>query len=271
MYIVFDIGGTKTRIAASKDLQDFIGDPIIFDTPADYAEAITLMRQHIVNLAKDATVMGYAGGITGVLSPDNTHLVTSPHHSDWIHKPLASDIAGDTPIYLANDTLMVGLGEVTRGAGKDHRIVSYITISTGIGGARFVDSIPDQTHYGFEMGHHIVDHQKLTTFEDIASGTAMAARYNLPPADIMGRDIWEEQARAVAIGLVNVCYFWSPDCIILGGGMMKRDDQLTVAMIQPHLDHMLRIFPESPKLIKASLGQFGGLYGAMEYLKQKEN
>jgi len=42
MYILFDIGGTKTRIATSKDLESF-SEPTIFPTPQSFEEGIEAM------------------------------------------------------------------------------------------------------------------------------------------------------------------------------------------------------------------------------------
>jgi len=39
MYLLFDIGATKTRIAVSKDRVTF-EDPVIFNTVADYSAGI---------------------------------------------------------------------------------------------------------------------------------------------------------------------------------------------------------------------------------------
>ena len=39
MYILFDIGGTKTRVVASEDLETY-GEPIKFETPKSFDEGI---------------------------------------------------------------------------------------------------------------------------------------------------------------------------------------------------------------------------------------
>ncbi len=42
-YILFDIGGTKTRIALAHDSESF-GEPRIVDTPKDFDTAIRLLK-----------------------------------------------------------------------------------------------------------------------------------------------------------------------------------------------------------------------------------
>jgi glucokinase len=50
-----------------------------------------------------------------------------------------------------------GLGEAVFGAGKGREIVVYMTISTGVGGARIVGGKIDASAMGFEPGHQIID------------------------------------------------------------------------------------------------------------------
>ena len=50
MYILLDIGGTNTRIAASKDLETF-GEPAIFSTPQKYDEALRAIAEHARGVA----------------------------------------------------------------------------------------------------------------------------------------------------------------------------------------------------------------------------
>ena len=70
---------------------------------------------------------------------------------------------------IANDTAVVGLGEAHRGAGIGYNIVTYITVSTGVGGTRIVDGRIDRRIYGFEPGHQTIDIDN-SVWEGSASG-----------------------------------------------------------------------------------------------------
>jgi len=272
MYILFDIGGTKIRIAASSDLKDF-GEPQVFPTPQSYTEGIQIFRDVITSLTSGEKVLAASGGIAGPLNHDKSKLVGAPHLPDWIDKPLQKDLSEiiGTTVHLENDSALVGLGEAVFGAGRGSNIVVYITVSTGLGGSRFVNGKIDSNSMGFEPGHQIVNFispnwqntNKAGYFEDYVSGKAVLARYQKKPQDIHDEKIWDDQARLLAIGLNNIIVLWSPECIVLGGSTMQH---IPIDKVQKYTKEFLRIFPEPPTLVRSELGDFGGLYGAMAYL-----
>jgi glucokinase len=140
MYIFFDIGGTKMRIARSRDGETF-DEPLRFDTPASYDEGIALLIKKAQDLSAGEKIDAVAGGIAGTLDPTRTHLVHATHLVDWVQKPIHEQLmsAWNVPVYVENDSAVVGLGETNYGAGQGGGIVAYITVSTGIGGARLID------------------------------------------------------------------------------------------------------------------------------------
>jgi predicted NBD/HSP70 family sugar kinase len=74
MYILFDIGGTKTRIAASKNLESF-GEPVIISTPESFEEGIEVITKTVKELCGGETLEAAAGGIAASLNREKTELV----------------------------------------------------------------------------------------------------------------------------------------------------------------------------------------------------
>src|SRR4030066_415253 len=93
MYLLFDIGGTKMRMAKSLD-RDSLESIEVQSTPQQFDKALGLI-------------------------------------SDYYEK--------------------------VKGAGKGFNIVAFLTIGTGVGGARIVGGKPDANVFGFEPGHQIID------------------------------------------------------------------------------------------------------------------
>ncbi|MBI5817235.1 MAG: ROK family protein, partial [Candidatus Yonathbacteria bacterium] len=189
MYILFDIGGTNMRIAATQDGESF-GDPVILPTPKTFEEGIALFAQHAHILANGEKIEGIVGGIAGTLTQDKGTLIASPNLSGWIGNPLRGKLLDlfKVPIYIENDSAMVGLGEATYGAGQGFDIVAYITISTGVGGARIVNGVIDESSNGFEPGHQIIDPDNSmcpecdgNDLESYISGTSITKRYGVKP------------------------------------------------------------------------------------------
>ncbi len=270
-YLLFDIGGTNTRIGYSID-GSTIKDTRIFKTPKTFEEGIVAIAQTAREMVGEEKPVVAAGGFAGVLSRDKTKIIHSPHLPLWNEKPLAAELslAFGTRVFLENDTALVGLGESFYGAAQNHKIVAYITISTGVNGVRITNNTIDQTHYGFEIGHMIVDFDKSSgklTLEDLIGGAAIERRYGKAPQDIDDPAFWEEMARLTTIGVTNAVLAWSPEIVVIGGSVLKK---LSIERIKMNLKTMLTIYPEIPTITKASLGDLGGLWGALHYLNTKK-
>lgn len=278
MYILFDIGGTKTRIATSIDLVTY-GTPIKFDTPKLYSEGIAKATEVINELAAGRQITAIAGGIRGPLKKDKTGISNEVVLTDWINKALTTDLSDlfSAPVYLENDSAIVGLGEAVYGSGKGNEIVAYFTVSTGVGGARYVNGVLDVTSVGFEPGHQILDIDSslfgpdtLHTLENLVSGSALEKRRGCKAYEI-GQDdpVWDELAGYLAVGLRNAILFWSPDTIVLGGSMVVGDPRIMLDSVKQKTIDALRGFVPCPIIVDAQLKDEGGLYGAMALIKSK--
>lgn len=279
-YILFDIGGTKTRIAVSHDGETF-EEPRIVDTPKDFDTAIKLLKDVSFELTKGEKIDHAAGDVAGVFSRDRAVLLKAPHLPGWNGKNVkyAIETALSTESSLANDAAVVGLGEAVYGGGKGYEIVAYITVSTGVGGVRIVNGKIDASAMGFEPGHQIFDasggfHKNSVgglglDLEGYVSGTAISERYNKKPYEITDKTFWSDLARLLAYGLNNTIVHWSPDVVVLGGSMMK-EVGISVQDVRAHLGGILRIYPELPHIVHSELGDIGGLYGALALIKARK-
>lgn len=281
MYILFDIGGTNTRIAASTNGKTF-GTPIIFKTPKNFSAGVRRFTETAKHVSGGKKIHAIGGGFAGPLNAKKTSALNSPHLSDWVGKPITKTISRvlHAPMYIENDTAIVGLGEAVAGAGRAYTIVAYMTISTGVNGARIVRKRIDENAFGFEIGHQFIappDYKKAQRcisckipghLEGFISGSALKRRYHKNPRDIRTKKIWTETAHWLSYGLVNTAVYWSPDVIVLGGSMMKNPG-INLGEAKKFFARTLTIFPKPPKLVKASLGDVGGLYGALAFIKQK--
>lgn len=265
------------RLAVSKDGEGF-NDPIIVKTPQDFNEGMSLFEKTARGLLGGEKIKAAAGGIAGPLDFEKTKLVNSPNLPGWAGKPLKENLRTlfDAPVYLENDAAIVGLGEVVAGAGKGARIAAYLTVSTGIGGARFIDDKIDRSAFGFEPGHQIIDltEELCPTcglsghLEGHVSGAALEKRFGKKPYEITDSAIWEEMAQWLAYGLNNTIVHWSPEIVVLGGSMITKEPGISIDRVRFYLEKTLLIFPERPRLVKAFLGDVGGLHGALVLLKQ---
>ncbi len=276
-YILFDIGGTKTRVAKAETLES-LETPIKYETPLMYRDGIEALFAAIDTLLPHGDIQGIAGGIRGPLNHEKTGIVSEIKLTDWVGRDIVLAIAEryHVPVLLENDTAIVGLGEAVFGAGKGYDIVAYHTVSTGVGGARFVGGKLDRASVGFEPGHQELDidrsifgHHMKHTLENLISGTALEKRRGKKPYDIPQEDhVWDELAGYLAFGLENTIVYWSPDVIVLGGSMMVGNPRILLEDVKRHTKEVLKGLIPCPLIVDAVLKDDGGLYGALALLQE---
>jgi predicted NBD/HSP70 family sugar kinase len=276
-YVLFDIGGTKTRVAISYDLKTF-GEKVKFDTPKNFDEGIAAIHEAVRSLTTDP-IEAIGGGIRGPLNHEKTKIISEKTLTDWVEQPLAKALAEPyrAPVFIENDTAIVGLGEAHYGAGRGHDIVVYHTVSTGVGGVRIVGGVIDPSSQGFEPGHQILDIDETIepdgqpdTLENLVSGTALEFRRGVKPYEIPQDDgVWPRLAKYLAYGLRNTVVYWSPDVIVLGGSMIIGDPRIMLEDIERETEAVLKDVVPAPAIVDAELGDEGGLYGAMVLINQR--
>lgn len=276
-YLLFDVGGTKTRFALSSDFSSFTQTDTILtpNTPETFIKKIsTFAKDHL----DGKKLVGVVGGIRGVLHESKTALEHDAILSTWVGFDLVAALASEfgVPITLENDTALAGLGEAIFGAGKGVDLVVYHSISTGVGGVKVEYGHIDEASIGFEPGHQVLDIDRTIlgdditpTLENLISGRALEERMNTKPYDIPPDDvIWNELAGYLAQGLRNTILYWSPEIIILGGSMMIGNPSIPLEVVRKETVEVLDGVVPSPFITLAKLGDEAGLYGALAYASE---
>ena len=253
MWLLFDIGRTKFRFARSFD-GAALTVPEIIPTPDTADEGI----KRIVAVARQSDQPIKA-------------IVIGASRRVWGGAPIASLVKQElgVPVYFENDAALAGLGEAMVGVGQGFPLVAYVTVSTGVGGAKIENGRLDQSALGFEPGQQIItiNDQAIGRLEDYVSGAAVAARFGRPPRELTDDKIWHDLSRYLAVGLTNTLLHWSPDCLVLGGSMFRAPG-FKLAVLEPLIREYLTIFPTLPAMKLATLGEASALYGALAYHRQ---
>lgn len=275
-YVVFDIGGTKTRVAVSDDLET-LTEVKSFKTPTKPADGIKKMIEAISELTD--TVEAIAGGIRGRLDEEKNGIENDGVLTKWAGFSVVEILKKKykCEVFLENDAAIAALGEAMYGAGKGMEIVAYHTVSTGVGGARIDNGEIDHASIGFEPGRQILDIDRTIlgeeiepTLENLVSGTAVGERFGCKAYEIPQSDaVWDELAEYLGQGLRNTILYWSPDAIVLGGSMIIGDPRIEIDPIRKYTVQALDGFVDTPLIAKAKLGDEAGLYGGLAILKQR--
>ncbi len=172
-------------------------------------------------------------------SPGYGTILTTPKQG-WtgfnVVNAIREGIEQPVPIAFETDVNAAVFGEAEFGAGRNHRNIAYVTIGTGIGGAFLHDGEIIHGRMHPEIGHLIVpDLDKefgkdtnvcpfhTSCLEGRAAGPAIEARWGTPGGDLPDdHPAWELQAKYLALGCIDLTASWSPDIIILGGGVSQK-------------------------------------------------
>jgi polyphosphate glucokinase len=203
-----DIGGSGIK-AAPVDLATgkMTADRFRLDTPMPpkpnaVAEVIAEISAHFQ--WKDRIGCGYPG----IVRHGVTHTAANLH-KQWIglNSEALFEKATGCDVRVINDADAAGLAEMSFGAGRDHHkgVVLMITFGTGIGTAVFLNGVllPNT-----EFGHVELDGKDA----EKRSSAAVRDRKNLS---------WEEWGGRVNRVLQHLEFLFSPDLVILGGGVSK--------------------------------------------------
>jgi glucokinase len=276
MYISIDLGGTKTRIAFSKDLHS-LDSVEKFPTLQDLSALKNKITDVIENSGGSLGVKAVSFGIPGTFDIQSKRFLKVPNYK-WLEnidfKYISDIFDSETKFYVNNDAALACLGEAVHGAGKSYNNVAYITLSTGVGGALVLGKkLSDHTRV-YEPGHHIInitdtlsDNSGVTgSMESYLSGTGFRLRFGLAPEDCEDEKIWSEYGAILGASLVNVSAFWNPEIIVLGGSLSQKYDYF-IGSTNNYLNKIDGLTLATVQ--KCVLEDDAGLIGGLEFISQR--
>jgi predicted NBD/HSP70 family sugar kinase len=261
MKILFDIGASNMRVAVSGDGES-VSSSIIEKTPKNFNEAMDLLKKSADKLRNGKKVQSISGGMKGIIK-DN--IIIKAPVLEWGGNDLnyvMGELFPESSVAIVNDADLACLGEAHFGAGQGFNIVSYFTISTGIGGGRVVNGKIDSYKYGFEPGKQLFNVLSGDNFEDMFSGGAIYKNKGKKVKDLPQDEI-EALSKNLAVGIYNSLLHWSPDVVVLGGAVAIDVPEI-VEMIEKEVSSMMKIFPETPSFKRTKLEDSAGLWGALK-------
>lgn len=233
-------------------------------------------------------------GAPGIVNPEAGKIETAANIA-FRDYPLADKISAglSLPVRLVNDANAAALAESLVGAAAGLKNTVMLTLGTGVGGGIVIDGkIYTGSSFGAgEIGHMVIVHNgrkcgcgRKGCFERYASATGLiettrekAEKY---PAsliageqNITGRTAFElmrrgDEAAAEAVeeyidhlatGTANLINLFSPDAIIIGGGVSNEGEALFAPLREKVAECL---FSDSTPIVRAALGSDAGTVGA---------
>jgi len=254
MYIVFDIGGTNMRIAGVED--GVLGEVHKVLTPKNPDEGISTLVSIAKEIAGKKVIDAGGGDVAGSVAADGK-IFDAKNLPQWEGIGIARELSErfGAPVRVANDCVVVGLGELEHGAGKGFSDIVYITVSTGVGGAHVVsDDILRSPVLADDVD------QLKEKLEEQISGTAVQKKFGIEPKNLDSLDERNKLADILAQGLKEIIEAWPCEAVILGGSMITGINPIPLERVSATLSSLM---PNPPVIKMAELGDSGGLHGGM--------
>lgn len=275
LWAAVEAGGTKFRAAVvDRDLQIVAQERIPTTTPDETLGAVEAF------FASQPPVAALGVASFGPLVVDRSlpsygamAATPKPH---WSNASVLGRLATalNVPADIETDVEAAAVAEYHEGAGRGHSRLGYVTVGTGIGAAFAENGIPYRGRDHTEMGHIPVRRVDGDSFagrcpfhqdclEGMASGPAVAERWQTDPATLDDRDeVWEMEAAYLAQLVRVYTYAFAPDIVLFGGGVGTRPDMAERIAKAVEADDGGYSVSGPPTVATAGLGEDAGLIGA---------
>ncbi|WP_232522411.1 ROK family protein [Marinimicrobium alkaliphilum] len=209
--------------------------------------------------------------------------ITATPKLKWVDTDLLGQIANALRVPAEFDTDVNGaaLGEGVLGAAKGLENYVYVTIGTGVGAGIMANGRPVNGAIHPEVGHIFIPRDPQDTdfpgacpyhgdcLEGLVAGPALEQRWGCKADQLpVDHQAWDIQARYLAIMCINLTVCYSPERIILGGGVMQQGHLFP--KIRAHFKKLMNGYEQGPAagnlenfIVPPGLGNAAGETGAL--------
>lgn len=207
-------------------------------------------------------------------------------------------------VKIGNDANMAALGERFKGGAQGYNNVVMVTLGTGVGGGIILGGklINGANGAGGEIGHIPVVHNateqcgcgKYGCLEQVASATGIVkyakklientdmqstlrSEINITAKDVfeaakigdeMSVDVIEQVGFYLGTALANIACVIDPEIFVIGGGVSDAGEILLDVIRKTYKEKAFKVSRET-KIVKATLGNDAGIYGAVKMVLEE--
>jgi len=297
--ITLDIGGTNIR--AAHVIFGEGGLKIVRKLKqATSPEPIEVVQQLTESILRESTkdIDSVAISVAGIVNPKEGILLKSPNIAklEGTNFRKLFEERYHLRCIIENDANAAAYGEKVAGAGREFEDFVLLTLGTGIGGGIVING--RLLRVAAEIGHTIISSEgpqcpcgNVGCLETLASATAVIARaiseiengnqsalrslyhgnfYKMNAEDIykaaldgdmLARTVLKDAGKALGIGIANVVNVFSPQAIILTGGMIGAWNIYVEAAIREASRRAFKELISRVKILPSQLGDDAGLTG----------
>lgn len=277
-----EAGGTKMVCAIGNEYGE-IKKRVVIPTAAPedtIPELLSFFNENKI----EALGIGCFGPLNLDKSSKKYGMISSTPKKTWRNYPIKDVFAEalNVPVVLDTDVNAAALGEAVWGAGEKDSVILYITIGTGVGVGVCLNGKLLHGLVHPEAGHILLMRKETDSYEGscpfhkncmegLVSGPAMEGRWGTKAELLADRkEVWELEADYIGQALADFVLTYSPNRIILGGGVMhqeqlypmirrKTKEYLNGYIVHPMLEERLDAYIVAP-----ALGDHAGIKGALK-------
>ena len=288
--IGIDLGGTRIKGVLIDVETGMVQHQLL--TPTDDGTGMRWQQtvmETILTLKQLASerISGIGLSAPGLPTPDNTAIACMPGRLQGLEGLVWTDLVGE-PVRVLNDAHAALLAEARFGSLKNVQHGLMLTLGTGVGGGLLLNG---ELYQGFfqmagHMGHTTVDAHSLQpdvtnmpgSLEDAIGNATVGRRsfgryqttYEVLDGYRQGEPlatlVWLTSIRHLAVALASLTNAFSPEIIVLGGGITQADH----ALFDP-LQTFFDLFEWQPagkktRVRKAYFEDWAGAIGAAAFL-----
>lgn len=278
-----DLGGTSIKLVRCTPLGDTLAE-LVVDTPSPALPgAVTMaMVEAIERLDPEHQADRVGVGHPGPSDRGGRVARIAINLPGWHEVPLAAWLEPQLQrrVTLENDANCALLGEAWRGAAQGAADVLLLTLGTGVGGAVLLNGRLFRGHRGAaaEPGLICVDpggppcnSGNRGSLEQCCSITGLARLGGTDPITLCRRadagdaaalDLWATYGRWLGIGLSSLLYVFTPQLVLIGGGLSGASQHFLPAVWKELEQRVLAVNREDLQIRRCALGNGAGSLGA---------
>jgi len=297
-YFCIDVGGTDIKGGiVSKNNSILFTEKVKTQKSSDGKNLETCIFELIQKLelssglsAKNALGLGI--GFPGLVDSKNGVLKFIPS-LNIVEYNIASNLEKtlEIPVKIANDAELALLAEQSLGSGKGYKNFALITLGTGVGSGLVINgkTLRSTLPYSCEFGHNFNDSydnrlDKFVSTSALISQTQKAMQENpkskmwstysletvsgktvfdYKDSDETAKKVFETFIKNLGTQIVNLCNVFSPEIIIIGGGISSQGEKLTKPLEDyVNANMFLKIIGRKIKITSAKFLNDAGFLGA---------
>ncbi|MCB0685755.1 MAG: ROK family protein [Saprospiraceae bacterium] len=247
MYIGIDIGGTNVKGVLIDE--DRIVEKITRDTQRNdenWHDSIARVYEELNQLTEES-IISVGLSAPGVANEDNRCIAFMPERFKGLEGFVWGDFLG-TEVLVLNDAHAALWAEAKWGVGADAKNIVMLTLGTGIGGGLLLNG---KLHQGFMKRAGHLGHVSINANDNVTSITGTPGsledamgeislphrsqnRYQITQklveqykkGDTWATYVWLNSIRILSVSIVSFCNAFSPDIVVLAGGITKAGEDL---------------------------------------------